>query len=51
MFLMKESLPWIRRRGRVVNLGSVVARQGESVHVSISWAVQSLFVTVPGIVI
>ena len=30
MFLMKESLPYIRRRGRVVNIGSVVARQGPS---------------------
>jgi 3-oxoacyl-[acyl-carrier protein] reductase len=28
MFLMKESLPYIRRGGRVVNLGSVVGRQG-----------------------
>jgi NAD(P)-dependent dehydrogenase (short-subunit alcohol dehydrogenase family) len=28
MFLMKESLPYIRKGGRVVNLGSVVARQG-----------------------
>ena len=29
MFLMKESLPYIRKGGRVVNLGSVVARQGQ----------------------
>jgi NAD(P)-dependent dehydrogenase (short-subunit alcohol dehydrogenase family) len=28
MFLMKESLPYIRKGGRVVNIGSVVARQG-----------------------
>ena len=29
MFLMKESLPYIRKGGRVVNIGSVVARQGK----------------------
>lgn len=29
MFLMKESLPYIRKGGRVVNIGSVVARQGQ----------------------
>ncbi|KAG0646335.1 hydroxynaphthalene reductase Arp2 [Hyphodiscus hymeniophilus] len=32
MFLMKESLPFIRREGRVVNLGSVIARQGWKMH-------------------
>lgn len=31
MFLMKESLGFIRRGGRVVNIGSVVARQGQLV--------------------
>jgi NAD(P)-dependent dehydrogenase (short-subunit alcohol dehydrogenase family) len=29
MFLMKESLPYIRKGGRVVNIGSVVVRQGQ----------------------
>ncbi len=29
MLLMKETLPYIRRGGRVVNLGSVVGRQGK----------------------
>jgi 3-oxoacyl-[acyl-carrier protein] reductase len=28
MFLVKESLPYLRRGGRIVNVGSVVARQG-----------------------
>jgi 3-oxoacyl-[acyl-carrier protein] reductase len=32
MFLMKESLPYIRRGGRVVNIGSVVARQGKLIR-------------------
>lgn len=32
MFLMKESLPYIRKGGRVVNIGSVVARQGKLIR-------------------
>lgn len=44
MFLVKESLPYLRKGGRVVNIGSVVARQGEfnlscyrSPHIELSW--------------
>jgi 3-oxoacyl-[acyl-carrier protein] reductase len=29
MFLVKECLPYLRKSGRVVNIGSVVARQGQ----------------------
>ncbi|EXJ82293.1 hypothetical protein A1O3_06106 [Capronia epimyces CBS 606.96] len=32
MFLMKERLPYLRRGGRVVSLGSVVRRQGWKMH-------------------
>lgn len=32
MFLVKESLPYLRKGGRVVNIGSVVARQGWNMH-------------------
>ncbi|KAF2105018.1 NAD(P)-binding protein [Rhizodiscina lignyota] len=32
MFLVKESLPFLRRGGRIVNIGSVVSREGWKMH-------------------